>query len=287
MLPKSLIIGVNGFIGSNFFNALTLCYPDIIGTSKKGEVTLDLLEPNISFSLDGYSWALIAAGYATPQRCYADPNLCEKIDLKGVLTLSKQLLKEGVTPVMFSTTQVFDGSLPLYYPDSQTSPVNLYGKIHADREERLLHELHGDCLILRLCRVFAKEQGMICEIVNELKQKQEVFAATDQMLQIVSVEEVISCVFDLQRANERGIFQICPEDHVSRYKMSCFIAKELGLPPEGVKPIVMSDIDDIPRPKIAHLASCYKVQPWKTGVINVVDQYRKKAVEECHGSLSR
>jgi len=285
--PKSIVIGCTGFIGRHFYHHLQNYYPDIIGTDRRGKTALDLKNPQLTFDVGGHSWAIIATGYATPKRCYDDYSLCRQLDLDGVVNLSKQLVDKGIIPVIFSTSQVFDGSQSLYYPESKTSPVNLYGVIHAEREERLLEELKGRCLILRLCRVYAANGGTVLDIITELMQRGEITAATDQILQLVNIEEVMAAIFALQSANKRGIYQISPEDSVSRYEMACYIAQELGVSVSNVKKITMSDIDNIPRPKCAFLASCYNVQSWKEGVDQVVKQYRKIALGKCQESFSR
>ncbi len=285
MSPKTLVIGHNGHVGGCFYRRLLSVFPDLIGTSRRGAYPLDLLNPQINFSLEGYSWALIAAGYATPQRCMENYALCRQIDLEGVLSLAKQCVQKGVTPIIFSTTQVFDGSEPCYYPESKTSPVNWYGMLHAEREEKFLDKLRGNCLILRLCRVYGNNSGIISELIRELMQKLTIDAAVDQILQLVSVEEVISCLFDLQKRDARGIYQICPKESVSRYEIACYIARTLGLSAECVRPITMSQIDNIPRPKFTFLASCQQVQSWRKGVDTVVNQHRGRAMEECEGAF--
>ncbi len=275
MPPKSIIVGCTGFIGKHFYSYLKNYYPDIIGTNRLGEVVLELKDPQVTFEVGDNSSAIIAAGYATPQRCYQDYSYCRAIDLDGVLNLTKQLVDRGITPIVFSTSYVFDGSKPLYYPESTTSPVNLYGALLAEREEKLLEELKGNCIILRLSRVYASDEGIIVDMIKELMETGRIRAATDQMLQLVNIEEVMFAVFALQKANKRGIYQICPEDSVSRYDMACYIAQQLGFSPSDVTKITMNEIDNIPRPKSAFLASCYKVRSWKEGVDQIVSQYRK------------
>lgn len=271
--PKSIVVGSNGFIGSAFIEALSTYYPEVIGTSRRGFPALDLANPQLDFELKGSTWALIAAGYATPQRCVKDAAYCRTVDLDGVVNLSKQFLQQGVTPVILSTSHVFSGEEPIYYPHSKTSPVNAYGKLHAQRETQLLRELDGECLILRLCRVYTTNHGVPFEIMNQLAERGEISAATDQILQLVGVDAVISCIFELQQQERRGIFQICPKDWASRYMVACYIADLMGYGQGCVKPICMSEIDDISRPKYIHMESCNPVRSWKEGVKQVVKRY--------------
>ena len=276
--PKSSVVGSTGFIGSHLFNELKKHYPDLIGTSRNEQPFLDLRRPTINFSTKGYRWAIIAVGYSTPQRCIQEPDLCWQVDIDGTMELCREFIVRGITPVVLSTTQVFDGEQEVYYPHSPTSPTNMYGEIHAKREEILMREMADDCLIIRLCRIYGPHQNVMHEIVQKLLNRGEVEAAVDQELQLASIEELSNCLFDLQAQDARGIFQICPKEPANRYEMACYIAEGLGMERSCVKAISMSDIDNIPRPKSAYLASFCEIKEWKEGVDELIKCYRSADV---------
>lgn len=275
--PKTCVIGKNGFLGSHFFNHYKQFYPDIIGTTKEGEYAIDLSNPKVSFPLEGYSWALIAAGFATPQKCHKYPEVAKKCDIEGTLRLARELNQKDIIPIIFSTAYVFDGKEKQYFSDTPHSPVNIYGKLYAERERRLLDELKKNCLIVRTCRVYGEKKGdrtILDSMIDRLMHQQKIEAAVDQILQLVSVQEVIACISNLQNKNARGIYQICSKNGVSRYDVAKYLASSLELCEAMITPVKMSAFDKINRPRVVNMVSCFPVKSWKKGADCLVSQYR-------------
>ncbi|MCP5468966.1 MAG: sugar nucleotide-binding protein [Chlamydiales bacterium] len=212
MPPKTAIFGKGGLIGSHLFDYYQSFYPDLLGTDR---TAFDLRNPQLSFSLEGYKWAIIAAGFATPQRCLSNPDLVEAIDVRGMRTVVHALQKRDVTPILFSTAYVYDGKEECYYPDTPTTPLNAYGQLHADREKEL-----GGCLFLRLGRVYGEdERSIIGSIAAQLIRGEVVRAAVDQELQLVHVEDVVSNAITFCITRGKRNSPPLPEGGVSSYEL--------------------------------------------------------------------
>lgn len=274
---SSAIIGKDGIIGRAFFQYHSRFYPDLCAA---GREDLDLGKPDLKFLKQECSWAIIAAGWGTPQRCVDNPALARKLDYDGVLNLSRMLAKRGVTPIFFSTTYIFDGKESLYFPNSPASPTNEYGALHADREKRLMEELDGNCLIIRLSRVLG-ERSLVHEMCEQLLKKQIIHAAVDQVLYLVTTSDIVDGVTALQQANKRGIFHICQDEGITRYELARYLAKELFLSEALVHPIKLKEVSRIGRPERIKMLSSIKVRPWKEGVDAILKQYRVVFNMEC------
>lgn len=272
---KTLVIGAKGYLGKHFF----AFYSDCLGTHHLpalGLETLDLFHPQIDWLKEDCPFAIIAGGICNPKRCDEKSYLC---NVEGSLALGKLLVKRGTVPIFFSSDYVFDGTQPFYTEASLRSPLNLYGKQKAELEVRLLQELGGNCLIIRLSKVYGTTKGdgtLFDEMAATLAKKKPLHAASDQIFAPISVGEVVQGVAALQKKNARGLFQFAGPLCASRYEMASFLAKLLASE-ELVEKISLDDLNDgIKRPKRTHLHSEVQAVPWMDGVNKIAREYARE-----------
>jgi dTDP-4-dehydrorhamnose reductase len=272
---KTLVIGAKGFLGRHFHTF----YPECLGTHHvlaPGFETLDLFHPHLDWLKEHYPFAIIAGGIVNPKKCNEESYLC---NVEGPLLLGKLLVERGTLPIFFSSDYVFDGTQPFYTSASLHSPLNLYGKQKAELEVRLLQELQGNCLIIRLSKVYGTTKGdgtLFDEMTATLVQKKPLFAAHDQIFAPMSVEEVVQGVAELQKKRARGLFQFAGPLSASRYEMASYLAQDLGRE-ELVKRISLDDLNDgIVRPKCTYLHSTVFAAPWKEGINKMVREYARE-----------
>ena len=165
MIPKSVIIGATSPLGRKFLSEHRRIYPDCIGTTRKQPDNhfhyLDLLSVDISsFKLlsSGHKDALIFAGITPMATCENNFDETKKVNLDGMLELIKQLVSEGIKPIIFSSDQVFDGKFGNYHEDSPLHPRNAYGWFKSELEAYMRENCNGRYLILRLGKVLNLEK---------------------------------------------------------------------------------------------------------------------------------
>src|SRR6516162_3545969 len=163
-LPKTAVIGAGGYLGRHFLARYQGVYPDTLGVDVAGpwKHLLDLAKPDIrlmKLAQSGYEYAIIAAAVTGLARCEQDVAFTRALNVTGTLELAKQLADEGVTPVFFSTDNVFDGKEGGYVDEAPTNPVNQYGAQKAEVERRLPEVSRGRYLIARLGKVFGLVRG--------------------------------------------------------------------------------------------------------------------------------
>ena len=255
-----IVIGCNGFIGRHFCRAC----PQALSLDRSH---VDLRDPHLPISVEGYSYALIAGGVSNPKLCEKDPIASYRTNVEGPLKLGKELLKKGVLPIFFSTDYVLNDRLEL-------SPLNIYGKqkLELEREAEKL-----DTLVIRLSKVYGIEKGdgtLFDEMARELVLGREIRAARDQVFAPVFVGDVVQRVLYLVEKGVRGIVSVVGPQFATRLAMAQKMAMRLGAPQRLVKEISLDDLNDgVCRPKNLALSGDFAALHWKEGMERVVNNY--------------
>jgi dTDP-4-dehydrorhamnose reductase len=251
-LPKTAVIGAGGYLGRHLLASYQAVYPDALGVDVAGPWThlLDLAAPDIrplKLRETGYQYAIIAAAVTGLARCEQDRDYTRARNVTGTLELARQLVEEGVTPIFFSTDNVFDGREGGYLDEAPTSPLNEYGAQKAEVERCLPQISRGRYLIARLGKVFGLNRGdrtLLDEMADRLTKGQEVAAARDQIFCPVAVDDVVRGVVELQRAGAKGLFNVCAPEVWSRFDLARALAHALGVEPGLVKGISLDDLKE-------------------------------------------
>jgi dTDP-4-dehydrorhamnose reductase len=266
--------------------------PEALGSDVVGpwEHLTDLAAPDVrplKLREGGYRYTIIAAAITGLARCEQDKELTRARNVAGALELARQLAEEGVTPVFFSTDNVFDGREGGYDDDSPTNPLNEYGAQKAEVERRMPEVTRGRYLILRLGKVFGLVRGdrtLLDEMADRLTQGQEVAAARDQIFSPIWVGDVVRALLALQKAGARGLFNVCGE-RWSRLDLARAVARALGrgLGLGLVRDISLDDLKEpYGRPRRADM-HCRRLratvdlelQPMAASLASIAGQYRE------------
>lgn len=257
---KLLVIGSQGFIGGHFCRA----YPEIVGIDRSH---LDLCDPHLEMSTEGYRYALIAAGMGNPRKCAQNPDLSDACNVRGPLKLGKELLKRGILPIFFSSDYVLNDAL-------EVAPLNLYGEQKLELEQEATKM---DALVIRLSKVYGieKEDGTLFdEMACRLSRGQNIVAAHDQVFAPVFVGDVVQRVFSLLQGGVRGLVTLAGPHFASRLEMAQRLADRLGLKRDLIQKISLDDLKEgIKRPKRLALQGDFPALTWEEGVERIVKNY--------------
>lgn len=260
---KTCVIGARGFIGSHFYAYYKQHDPFLIATDYRfihGLARMNLDSPILPSELSSdYSHVFIAAGVGNPQKCEADPKKTFQCNVEAPLMLAKECLKKGLMPVFLSTDYVFDGKEAPYRVSDAPSPLNEYGRQKAELEKRALDLCKENCLIIRLSKVYGldpEDNTLISEMIQTLRKKQTLLAATDQVFAPICIKDVISGFERLKNEKATGIFHFAGPRSLSRFELAKLIAQKIGADEDLVKPISLECLQDsVKRPKNTTLVS--------------------------------
>ena len=290
-LPKTAVIGAGGYLGRHLLAAHRGMNPEALGVDVVGpwKHHIDLAAPDIAplkLRQSGYEYAIMAAAITGLARCESDQAYSRARNVSGTLELARQLAAEGVTPVFFSSDNVFDGRTGGYHDEAPTHPVNEYGAQKAE-VERLLPEVCGDrCLILRLGKVFGLTRGdrtLLDEMANRLLQNQKVLAARDMIFSPILLSDLVRAVLALQAIRATGLFNLCGPEIWSRFHLAQAVAQALGVEISLVTAISLDDFNEpFHRPKRADMI-CRRLRhtldlpfrPLAACIASLAEQYRE------------
>lgn len=250
---KTCVIGAEGFLGKAFYNHYKKTDPKAIGTSHRSSVNfsfLDLVHPKIeSLKLleNGYSHALIVAAIPNIRRCELEKEATYCCNVEGTLSLARQLVAIGIQPILFSTDYVFDGKRGGYTERDALNPLNEYGRQKAFLEQVIPDLTKGNFLMIRLGKVFTlgkQDNTLVDEMMQKLRSKELIRAATDQIFSPVLLEEVIRGVSILQGAGAKGLYNLCGAECLSRFDLAKMVAKKIGLSDNLIQPIALCDLQE-------------------------------------------
>jgi dTDP-4-dehydrorhamnose reductase len=287
-LPKTVIVGADGFIGRHLLAAYCHERPDTLGTTRRAPgatAFLDLAAPDVGplrLRERGYEAAILTAAVTGVEACERDPAGSRRVNVTGTLALIRQLQTIGVLPVFLSSDYVFAGDCSDGYDDlARPSPLNEYGRQKA-AVEAALRASEQPYLAIRPGKVFGLQKGdgtLLDEMASRLTAGLPVLAARDQILCPVWAEDVVRGIQEVQRRGLRGVVNLCPERAWSRYELALEVARTVNAPAEQVRPISLDEL-----PGLARRPKCTKLIPDR---LKRETAFRFTPLEACLRELAR
>lgn len=194
------------------------------------------------------------AAIAAVDRCEAEPELAEAVNVRGSANLAAAAARHGTRLVLISTDYVFDGRAETPYPeDAEPRPLQVYGASKRDAELVVL-ELE-DSLVVRLPLLYSldADEGWFQQTWSRLLAGEEVRADALQIRQPALVDDVAALIVTLSGMDEQGIVHVAPHQHETRCGWARLIAAAAGASPDLVVPTELQP--KVPRPRRATLAT--------------------------------
>jgi dTDP-4-dehydrorhamnose reductase len=220
-MPRLLVTGASGFVGSNVVAVAGSQGYEVLGTqgSPNGpwprldisdrQATLDLLaatKPDVvvhtAAGRNPHDWAVIADGSA------------------HVASAARQV---GARMVHVSTDAVFGGDRGPYDESALPAPVNLYGSAKAAAETAVKET----ALIVRISLVLGG--GNHEQLVH-----QGAPHYTNALRSPIHVEDLARALVELAESDLAGVVHLSGADDVSRYELARLIALRDGLDPDAI-----------------------------------------------------
>lgn len=260
-VPKTVVFGSGGFLGSRFLSAYRRTHPDAVGAGRSsGDFRFDLenpdfsaVDPAVNPAMKGCENALIAAAIGDVRVCETRPDFSRRVNVEGTLALAERLADLGIKPIFLSSDYVFEGSRGGYGDSSPTRPATEYGKQKVEVENALPHICADRYLVLRLSKVMGADPGdgsILDQMAKGLREGKTVSAAHDQVFCPTFAGDIVRIALELQSRDATGIYNLAAPEALSRLEMARRIASGLGADPSLIRSISIDDLGEpFRRPK--------------------------------------
>ena len=211
---KILVVGIDGSIGSNLFTRLSSLGYEVYGTSRnhssinKRVQFLDLEHPNLNLHQNEFSAAIICASITNIATCESDPVRSCKINVTGTIALIDLLLQSGSFVIFLSTNAVFNGGKAFATIEDTPNPITNYGYFKREVEIYLGESKFESSAVLRLTKLMTNDDKLLVTWRELASNNQPIPAFINTMLSHITVEEVISSIYNILGARESGTFQL-------------------------------------------------------------------------------
>ncbi len=254
---KILVIGANGFLGSNLFDLIDL---ENNFTTNLLLIGLDLKNTNLNPSHLLYlgditnrydierkikkispDVILLTAAMTDVDQCEVNKELATKINTEGPRNVLNACKTIGAKLVFISTDFVFDGlkNTSGYKEEDIPNPLSLYAKTKYDAEQLIIHS-EIDYLICRTAVLYGWDKtklNFITWVLNKLQKKEKINVVTAQKNSPTFVRNLAEILLKLIEKGAKGIYHTVGNDILSRYEMAVECAKIFNLDRNLITPI--------------------------------------------------
>ncbi len=274
-----LILGASGLIGRNLYNLLK-DEENITGTynqnKSQGLMHFDISNSSLNtLPTERKKYGIICSAVTKLDKCKENAEYSNAINVYGTKKILKFFSEREIIPVFLSSASVFDGITGNYKEESKKSPTTLYGKQKAEIEYFITENIK-DYLIIRPGKVFGIKKGedvLFTKWLEDYENDREIVCASDEKISPTYALDVARGIKVLMEINARGIFNINPMKHYSRYEMAKKFFKYLDIKDARIKKCSIDDFDfKEKRPKNTYLDASKFIK--KTG-------FRFKNLEKC------
>ena len=227
------MVGAGGQVGSAVRRALENRGARVTTSTRAGgDVAWDLREPRVPTELAAVEADLVvlAGGVATVDACERDPAGSRTVNVESCLAAARTWAPRGAHVVAFSTSQVFDGSVPRPPVTAAPSPSGEYGRQKVDLE-RALRDVAGRVTVLRLTKVVGPSWSRLIEWRAALESGSRIVAYADLGFSPVPEDGVAAAVVAALAARRTGIVHLSARDEMRYVDFARIVARSVGADP--------------------------------------------------------
>jgi UDP-4-amino-4,6-dideoxy-N-acetyl-beta-L-altrosamine transaminase/dTDP-4-dehydrorhamnose reductase len=267
-LPKVVIIGASGLLGSNLLLTGRNKKFQLYGTSRKSKINCpyaDCFELNCSDyrALSDFleaikpDWVIHCGGATNVDWCEKHPEETWQINVDATAHLATLLRRIKAGLIYISSDSVFDGKKGNYATTDAPNPINIYARSKFASEQIIRQILKQHVIIRTNFHGWnAVEKESLSEwIINNLKQGKTIPAFSDIFFNPLEASTLAGFIWDLLEEEAEGIFHLAASDSSSKYKFALSIAEVFGFSKEHIIPTESLSLPDrAARPPLTTLA---------------------------------
>ena len=252
-----LIIGANGFLGSNILQLrkvkeiMDLNYEFLAADIKNSNIPIDVTFYHINITnpqdilkkieIVSPDVILLTAAMTNVDQNEVDKDLATAINTDGPKNVLEACKKTDSKLVFMSTDFIFDGiSKEGNYNENDTpNPLSYYAKTKYNAEQAIITS-EIEYTICRTAVLYGwnkKKQNFITWIINKLLQNEPIQIVTDQLNSPTFVKNLAEILLKLIEKDAKGIYHTVGDCTLNRYEMALKCAEVFNLKKELISPI--------------------------------------------------
>ena len=247
-LPRMLVIGARGFLGTFFVNRSRNMYEvvraDRTRTSEGTDVVIDIAdEASVDAGMEETRPDLVVllAAISDIDLCERKPEMAIAVNMRGPEHVANACARQDARLLFTSTGAVFDGLKQGYSEEDTPTPLSVYGKTKV-QAEGVIAQLVPSAVTVRVSLVLGRtgKQGtnsLMDNLSRRWKAGEAVSASVLESRNPIDAGTMSSWMLELlSDENNHGIFHTGATEAITRYELAKAVAKQMNVPAELVTP---------------------------------------------------
>ncbi|MAR90260.1 MAG: dTDP-4-dehydrorhamnose reductase [Pseudomonadales bacterium] len=222
---KIVITGADGQLGQTLTHCLADC--DVTPLSRSA---LDITSDDLNSQLQAHrpDWVVNTAAYTAVDKAESEASLADHANHIAVGMLAAACKELGSRLLHLSTDFVFSGSGNIPYAvDAECDPENIYGKTkHQGEQAALAAHPAGVCIVRTAWLYSASGNNFVRTMLRLMQERDSLGIVMDQIGSPTSTSTLATCIRELIKQSETGIFHWTDAGTASWYDFAVAIYEE-------------------------------------------------------------
>lgn len=253
-----LITGANGLIGQYIGFYLQSLPKPFIATGKgnnripefdQSYCSLDITNADaVQKALEQFKPTTVinCAAISQVDICESNHDLCDKVNVQGVINLVNSCNSIGAKLVHLSSDFVFEGTKQNYKEDDIPNPISYYGQSKLKGEE-IIQNRSQNWALIRTILVYGipvneGRSNIFTWAYSNLNNNKSITVVNDQVRMPTYVEDLAKGIIDIIDC-ETGIYHLSGKETTTVFEFVVQMAKMLDFPLELIKPISSKNLN--------------------------------------------
>ena len=273
---KIWISGCSGRLGTSMLRLLDPLDAEIIATDERG---VDIAnQEEVSHFLDRVRPHTIinCSGLSNRDKCEQNPDAAYLLNAVGARNIAIASNKYMAKLVQLSTADVFDGKSKLPYTEfDQPNPQSIYGKSKL-AGENYVREFSNYHFIVRVSRLYSRENQFVEDILKEAKSGQ-VVVSKDLYMSPTSAHELANFLIELINTSSFGTYHTSADGFISMHDFTSEILSYTGVKADIIESSEYTSLKSRPGffaldDYILKITGGYKIPNWKDTLHEYIDR---------------
>ncbi|MBS6106638.1 MULTISPECIES: NAD(P)-dependent oxidoreductase [Anaerococcus] len=273
---KIWISGCSGRLGTSMLRLLDPLDAEIIATDERG---VDITnQEEVSHFVDRVRPHTIinCSGLSNRDKCEQNPDAAYLLNAVGARNIAIASNKYMAKLVQLSTADVFDGKSKLPYTEfDQPNPQSIYGKSKL-AGENYVREFSNYHFIVRVSRLYSRENQFVEDILKEAKSGQ-VVVSKDLYMSPTSAHELANFLIELINTSSFGTYHTSADGFISMHDFTSEILSYTGVKADIIESSEYTSLKSRPGffaldDYILKITGGYKIPNWKDTLHEYIDR---------------
>ena len=273
---KIWISGCSGRLGTSMLRLLDPLDAEIIATDERG---VDITnQEEVSHFVDRVRPHTIinCSGLSNRDKCEQNPDAAYLLNAVGARNIAIASNKYMAKLVQLSTADVFDGKSKLPYTEfDQPNPQSIYGKSKL-AGENYVREFSNYHFIVRVSRLYSRENQFVEDILKEAKSGQ-VVVSKDLYMSPTSAHELANFLIELINTSSFGTYHTSADGFISMHDFTSEILSDTGVKADIIESSEYTSLKSKPGffaldDYILKITGGYKIPNWKDTLHEYIDR---------------